>query len=131
MSNNFGRQSAQYALGFVASLGLTFAAYSLTVQHVASGHRWPADAVLVPILVGIALIQMVAQLWLFLHVGEEPRPRWQLMLTLFAGLVVLIVVVGSLWIMNNLNYHMDSMDSSGATDAAIIKDEGIQPHAHP
>jgi len=43
------------------------------------------------------------------------------MLGLFAGLVVLIVVVGSLWIMNNLNYHM----SPAATDAAIMKDEGI------
>ncbi len=36
-------------------------------------------------------------------------------------LVVAILVLGSLWIMNHLNYHM----SPAGTNSAIMKDEGI------
>jgi cytochrome o ubiquinol oxidase operon protein cyoD len=38
--------------------------------------------------------------------GRESKPRWKFIFLLFALLVVGIVVGGSLWIMNNLNYHM-------------------------
>jgi cytochrome o ubiquinol oxidase operon protein cyoD len=114
----------RYTLGFVVSVILTLAAYLLVQKHLASHHQWPTDVVLAPILVFIALAQLVAQLVLFLHISEEERPRWRLMVMIFAGLVVLILVIGSLWIMNNLNYHLMP---GGGSDSAIMKDEGIKP----
>ncbi|HEY6736937.1 MAG TPA: cytochrome o ubiquinol oxidase subunit IV [Candidatus Saccharimonadia bacterium] len=113
----------RYMLGFVVSVGLTLLAGWLVSQHLATHHAWPPDSLLPVWLVGIALGQLLAQLILFLHVGEESKPRWKLMVMLFAALVVLVVVVGSIWIMNNLNYHM--MDDPAGLNAAIMHDEGI------
>jgi hypothetical protein len=39
-------------------------------------------------------------------------------------LVLGILVLGSLWIMSNLNYHMQSPSQ---LDQSIIQDEGVQP----
>lgn len=89
-----------YVTGFLLSIILTIAAYVLVVNHVVTG-GW-----LVTAIVGLALVQLCVQLLFFLHLGEEKRPRWNFVTLLFAGLVVLIIVFGSLWIMNNLNYNM-------------------------
>lgn len=89
-----------YVIGFVSSIILTLVAYILVVNHVMSG------AGLVAVIVGLAIIQLFVQLFFFLHLGEESKPRWNLMALLFAAMVVIIVVFGSLWIMNNLNYNM-------------------------
>jgi cytochrome o ubiquinol oxidase subunit IV len=111
-----------YIIGFVLSVTLTLTAYLIVDRHLLTG------AALMAAIAALAVTQLLAQLVLFLHLGQEPRPRWNLTVTLFAGLVVLILVLGSLWIMNNLNYHMTSpMD----TDHAIIQDEGLQPDARP
>ena len=110
-----------YVIGFILSLVFTLSAYGLVVVHVNSGHRWPGDQVLLPIIIVLALAQFIVQLMYFLHIGTEPRPRWKLLVFGFMTLVVAILVFGSLWIMNNLNYH----SSARSTDTYIIKDEGI------
>jgi cytochrome o ubiquinol oxidase operon protein cyoD len=89
-----------YVIGFVSSIVLTLFAYILVVNHVISGTG------LVAAIVGLAIIQLFVQLFFFLHLGEEKKPRWNLMALLFAATVVIIVVFGSLWIMSNLNYNM-------------------------
>ena len=89
-----------YVTGFVLSVTFTLIAYFAVVQHAFSGN------VLIGALLGLAIIQFVVQLFYFLHVGRETKPRWRL-LTLFLMLIfVLIVVLGSIWIMYNLNYRM-------------------------
>ncbi len=110
-----------YITGFIISLSFTFSAYGLVVAHLNTGHRWPGDHVLLPIIIVLALAQFIVQLVYFLHLGVEPRPRWKLLVFGFMTLVVAILVFGSLWIMNNLKYNM----SPGGTDTSIIKDEGI------
>lgn len=107
-----------YTIGFVASIILTLAAYIIVVDESFS------DSIL---LVGIfifAIVQLFVQLVFFLHIGDESKPRWNLMTLLFAGMVVLIVVIGSLWIMANLDYGM--MMSPEETDKSIIEDELIK-----
>jgi cytochrome o ubiquinol oxidase operon protein cyoD len=98
-----------YIVGFVSSIILTLVAYILVVNHVLSGIG------LVAVIVGLAIIQLFVQLFFFLHLGDEAKPRWNLMALLFAAMVVVIVVFGSLWIMNNLNYNMMT-DMNGKTD---------------
>lgn len=106
---------ASYTIGFVLSLGLTAAAYLFVVHHVLSGQR------LVAAVVGFGVLQLFVQLLFFLHLGRESKPRWNLTVFAFALIVVGIIVIGSLWIMNNLNYNMMS---PAQTDQFIIEDEG-------
>jgi cytochrome o ubiquinol oxidase subunit IV len=89
-----------YVFGFLFSILLTIVPYLLVVNDRLSGNA------LIGTLVAVALAQMVIQLFFFLHMGREPKPRWNLLVFLFMVLIVLIVVIGSLWIMNNLDYNM-------------------------
>jgi cytochrome o ubiquinol oxidase operon protein cyoD len=94
---NFGL--ARYVGGYIFSVLLTLEAYLLTTSH-----RLTAGQLVATIL-SLAIAQFVVQLYFFLHLGDEPRPRWRLAAFGFMVLVVLILVLGSLWIMHNLNYH--------------------------
>ena len=105
-----------YIIGFVSSLVLTGAAYVSVVYHVFSAE------VLLPLIICLAVIQFVVQVFFFLHLGAESKPRWQLVTFLFMLMVLLIVVIGSLWIMGNLNYHNLSPND---TTNYIMNDEGI------
>ena len=91
---------AMYINGFVLSIILTVTAY-LIVMHHALSYDFTISTI-----VELAIVQFLVQLVFFLHLGREARPRWKLFVFLFMLLVVGILVFGSLWIMNNLNYRM-------------------------
>jgi cytochrome o ubiquinol oxidase operon protein cyoD len=91
---------AKYIVGFVGSVIITLAAY-LFVTH----HTYSKD-VIVGIIAGLALVQFLVQMVFFLHLGSERKPRWKLAVMVFMVGVVFIIVFGSIWIMNNLNYRM-------------------------
>jgi cytochrome o ubiquinol oxidase operon protein cyoD len=90
-----------YTMGFAASIYLTFTAYILVTHHLVH-ERWDAVAA----VLGLAFLQFVIQLLFFLHLGRETRPRWKLMVFCFMIMVMLVIVLGSLWIMTNLNTRM-------------------------
>jgi cytochrome o ubiquinol oxidase operon protein cyoD len=87
-------------IGFVMSFVLTVAAYRITINHELS------DSLLTLTIVGFAFLQALIQLVFFLHLGLESKPHWSLVTFLFTVLVILIVIGGSLWIMNNLDYNL-------------------------
>lgn len=97
-----------YIKGYGLSLLLTLAAYVPVARHVNSHHAIYSDRSLLIAILILAIIQLVVQLVFFLHLGREDKPRWNLLVLGFAVLVVLIVVVGSLWIMSNLSYNMQT-----------------------
>lgn len=101
-----------YIVGFVLSLLLTIVAYLFVYEHTSSQHGMFAHELLVPLLAVFALSQFVVQLVFFLHLGTERRPRWKQLVFWFMIVVVLILVVGSLWIMQNLNYNMMSPEET-------------------
>lgn len=86
-----------YVIGFISSLFLTIASFLLVITKVLTGRA------LVYTIVALALIQAIFQLLFFLHVGQEAKPRWETLVFYFMLLVLLIISVGSLWIMNDLN----------------------------
>lgn len=108
-----------YVIGFTISLYLTLFAYFLTTREML-----PHLSLMIAIIV-LALLQFVVQVVFFLHVGEEAKPRWSLAAFLSMMLMIAIVVVGSIWIMANLDYHHD-VDSNQAAEK-LIKDEGLKP----
>ncbi|HUB93328.1 MAG TPA: cytochrome C oxidase subunit IV family protein [Verrucomicrobiae bacterium] len=86
----------KYLGGFLSSVALTVCAYLLATHGSGKG-------LLEILLALLAVTQFVVQMVLFLHVREE---RWRLLAAGFMLGVVLILVVGSLWVMNNLNTRM-------------------------
>jgi len=115
--------TASYVSGFILSLILTLSAYFVVRQNNDSTQPEFSYQSIITIILALALVQLFVQLLFFLHLDKESKPRWNLMVASFAVTVVLILVLGSLWIMHNLDYH--HMESSPATDKAIIKDEGV------
>lgn len=93
-----------YVIGFILSLALSGVAFFFVMAGVLSG------TALIYFIIGLAILQAIGQLLYFLHVGNEAKPRWEIGLLLFMAMVVVIVVVGSLWIMFDLNQRtMESM----------------------
>jgi cytochrome o ubiquinol oxidase operon protein cyoD len=54
----------------------------------------------------LGLFQVAIQFLYFYGLAVEERPRWNLLLFSFMFTVAIIIVVGSLWIMYNLDYRM-------------------------
>jgi cytochrome o ubiquinol oxidase subunit IV len=89
-----------YAFGFFVCIVLTLASYFVKQEHLFSGPS------LFIALVLLGLVQAVIQLFLFLHIADEPKPRYNLVVFLFMLLVLTIIFFGTLWIMYNLNYRI-------------------------
>lgn len=118
-----------YINGFILSIVLTLLAFGLVSQHVNSDHTAFSHTSLTWFLAGLATAQLLVQLVFFLHLGKESRPKLNLMAFYFMLLTVIIIVFGSLWIMDNLDYqHGDHATNEEVSDY-IIKDEGIK-HSH-
>jgi cytochrome o ubiquinol oxidase operon protein cyoD len=90
-----------YVTGFLLSIALTTTAYYIVVHQSFRNLNTIIASVLV-----LALIQFGVQLYFFLHLGKETKPRWKLFVFLAMVTIVLILVVGSIWIMDNLNTRM-------------------------
>lgn len=115
--NKYHGSLTTYTVGFTLSIFLTLISYVLVVQHVFS------YVLLVGLIITLALVQFVIQMVYFLNVGKESRPRLKLFVLIFMSIIVLILVVGSLWIMNNLNYRM--LVSPTATKNYLNSQDGL------
>jgi len=89
-----------YAIGLVLAVGLT--ATSFWVAN--TSLIWPPG---VPLgLAVLAIAQMGVHLVFFLHITTGPDNTNNVLALAFGILIVFLVVVGSLWIMTNLNDNM-------------------------
>ena len=99
--SNYRRDQIRYTYAYAIAAALTFIAYSLVTGQLLEG-RWLAGALLVA-----AAAQSYIQSRYFLHLDDDKeKPKWRLASYLFTWFTLLIIVVGSLWVMNNLNYNM-------------------------
>lgn len=89
-----------YMIGFIVSIILTAIPFWMVMEHVASHSTTMA------VIVICAVVQVVVHLIYFLHLDSKSEGGWNMVATVFAALIILIVVIGSLWIMWNLNYNM-------------------------
>jgi len=94
-----------YITGFVISLILTGISY-MAVMNFMSPESVFSLEIVIALVMSLAVLQMFVQLIYFLHLGSKNSPKWNLLFFISTVLVVLIVVVGSLWIMYHLNYNM-------------------------
>ncbi|MGH7157522.1 MAG: cytochrome o ubiquinol oxidase subunit IV [Candidatus Saccharimonadales bacterium] len=108
---------ATYVAGFVLSVALTLVAYALVVNQALASRN-----LLIGAIIGLAVVQFVVQMVFFLHLGRERRPRFNLVVFSFMLVVLFILVLGTLWIMSNLDYH--TLLPPEELEQRIIEDEG-------
>lgn len=106
-----------YVVGFALSIVFTLNAYVAV-----TGAQNGLTTSLFILLVVLAISQLIVQVFFFLHLGRESKPRWNALAFITMVMVVLFIVVGSIWIMNNLNYNM--MGDHAAD--MILEDEGLK-----
>lgn len=95
---------ATYTLGLALSLGLTYLAYMAATNQIWNGWTLTIG------LMTLAVMQLIVQLIFFLHFGQGKDKHWNSSAFWFAILVIVIVGIGSLWVMHNMNYNMMSPD---------------------
>ena len=115
-----------YIFGFGLSIILTLVAFGLNFWHETSGHIFPSHRTILIALVALAIAQLLVQVILFLHLGQEKKPRWNLTAFIFALIVVGILVGGTLWIMNNLG-HLSAQAGGQGHMREIYKGGEISP----
>lgn len=92
-----------YAIGFALSLALTLASFGVVMSGLVP-HSLRLTAI---VLLGV--VQLLVQLSYFLHLGTGPGQRGNSGIFICTGLLIVIVVAGSLWVMHNANVNMMPM----------------------
>lgn len=99
--NSHDKAVLRYCGGTIVAALLTVAIYLITT------HQLVAEGTLLAVIILIfAIVQTIFQLLVFLHILDGDKPRWKLHSLLFVVGTILIIVVGSIWIMKNLDYNM-------------------------
>ena len=95
-----GRETRTYLTGYALALAMTVAAFGVVVRPVA------AFGVTFAIVLGLALVQLVVQFRCFLHISLKRSARADLLLMLFAALIITLMVSGTLVILFNMRARM-------------------------
>jgi cytochrome o ubiquinol oxidase operon protein cyoD len=94
------RETMTYVVGYGMALLLTCAAFGLVYFHLLGGRG------AFSIVLGFGLAQMVVHFRCFLHIDLKRSARADLQLILFSGLVVALMVGGTLVVLFNLRQRM-------------------------
>lgn len=94
-----------YVAGLVLAAALTGASFLVAGGGVVWGPAIPAA------LIALAIGQMGVHLVFFLHITTGPDNTNNVLALAFGTLIVGLVLVGTLWIMANLDHHMVSMSA--------------------
>jgi cytochrome o ubiquinol oxidase operon protein cyoD len=89
-----------YIVGFALSIILTLLSFGCVMSGTV-----PHDMILPGIMV-LCVAQVLVQLMFFLHLSAKPGQRDNLSIGVFTLLIIAIIVVGSLWVMHNMNLYM-------------------------
>ena len=115
------KETKSYIIGFILSVVLTgIAGFLLILQH-NSGHALFSHWFLTSVIMITALLQFVVQLIFFLHLGQRDEGHWNITVFISTISIVLILLIGSLWIMGHLNYNM----MPNEMETHLLREEGM------
>lgn len=89
-----------YVIGFILCAFLTLVSFGMVEKKLFS------EMTLIALLLVLALVQLTVQSICFLNLNNSSEGKWNLQPFLFTLLIIVVLVTGSLWIMNNLDYNM-------------------------
>lgn len=107
------RAMRSYVTGFALSILFTLLPYMAAVTKM-FGNKSTVIAI-----IGFGVLQLFVQVVFFLHLHKRSKPHWNIIVFIFAILIVAILVVGSLWVMYNLNYNMIDATPSTSNEGYI------------
>lgn len=107
------RAMNSYVIGFVLSIIFTLVPYFIVVRNLLENVN------LVYAVVGFGVAQLLVQVIFFLHLSKKSKPHWNMIVFVFTTLIVAILVGGSLWVMNNLNYNMTNASPMNTNEGHI------------
>ena len=90
-----------YMWGFVLSIILTAIPFWLVMTGVISNR---AAGVLV--LGAFAVVQILVHMVFFLHMNPKSEGGWNLIALIFTAVLLVIVLIGTLWVMHHMNANM-------------------------
>ncbi len=94
------RERRRYMIGYGGSLLLTLVVFSIA-------YLFGIETRGVYLTIGLlGLAQLIVQLVYFLHIDRRRSSREDLDLILFSTLVLLIIILGTVWILGNLAIRM-------------------------
>ena len=96
----YRRELRTYLIGFGLALVLTVVPFTMIVLGGMGG------GVTLAVVGALAIVQVVVHLRFFMGLDLSERKREDLDLILFSTLVLLIIVLGTVWIMGNLALRM-------------------------
>ena len=103
-----GREVAEGLRGYLIGLGLATLITVVAFLVARTTLVWQPS---IPVaLFVLAVAQMGVHLAFFLHITTGPDNTNNVLALAFGVLIVLLLVVGSLWIMSNLNHNMMPME---------------------
>jgi cytochrome o ubiquinol oxidase subunit IV len=82
-----------YIIGFLLSIVLTIIPLVIVMNGLLS-----RSASTIVILL-MAALQFVVQLFFFMHIRSEQKPRWNVMALMLGLFILLTILAGSIWIM--------------------------------
>lgn len=89
-----------YCIGGVLAVALTLAAFALVASQLLAA---PATLIVITVL---AAVQVGVHFRYFLHIDLRQSHQDELQLILFTGLILLLMVGGTIWILWNLHFRM-------------------------
>lgn len=95
-----GRETRTYLVGYGLALALTLVAFAAVVWPIAT---FPGTFAIILVL---ALVQIIVQFRCFLHISLAKSARHDLLLVLFAALIVTLMVSGTFVVLFNLRQRM-------------------------
>src|SRR6185437_14635472 len=84
-----------YIIGYCLSLLFTLDSYLVVTKHLYANGR------IMTVVAGLAILQLIVQLVFFLHLGKGSKARWNVIVFVLMIFLVILVVFGSLWIMQH------------------------------
>ena len=93
-----------YLIGFALSALLTALPFWLVMGKVLPSPALTSAAVLI-----FAAVQVVVHMLYFLHLNAKVEQGWSLLALIFTGVLVVIMLAGSVWVMHHLNTNMMPM----------------------
>lgn len=90
-----------YVIGFALSVFLTAIPFWLVMGKVIDNANLTAFVILV-----FAVVQVLVHMFYFLHLNTRSEGGWNMLALIFTLVLLVILIVGSLWVMQHLNANM-------------------------
>ena len=90
-----------YMTGFVLSVILTAIPFWLVMAKVL-----PTPAITTLVILAFAMAQVVVHMVYFLHMNPKSEGGWNLLALIFTAVLLVIVLIGTLWVMHHMNSNM-------------------------